>query len=57
MNEDGLSSLSYIVISAEYNLLYNNLTVDIGEPDPKIYQREPSVLDNLNLTPKLVSKQ
>ena len=37
--EDGLSSLAYTVISAEYNLLYNNITVDIGKPDWKVDER------------------
>ena len=69
MNEDGLSSLSYTVISAEYNLLYNNITVDISESNWKIEDKNEtqstiipekqhylSAYDNLNLTSKLVSE-
>ena len=36
MDEDGLSSLSYIVINSNYNLLYNNITVKIDVPDKEI---------------------
>ena len=36
MDEDGLSSLSYIVINSAYNLLYNNITVKIDVPDKEI---------------------
>ena len=30
---DGLSSLKYTVLKRDYQLLYNNITVEIGVPD------------------------
>jgi len=36
MDTDGLSSLNYTVIKAEYNQLYNNITVLIDIPDKKV---------------------